>query len=122
MRGPPRRKGRLSGGPLLLGSGFCGLRLRLQAVQEGGGAFGMGGGGEDRPLVVLQHTQPRFDIAGMIRAQFQCQAKIGAEKRASKFGNQFLRRVSFISPAFAAKLTGKALLVFRGMTVMPISA
>ena len=44
------KKGRLSGGPIIF--------LGLQTVQEVGGALGMGGGGEDRALVVLQHLEP----------------------------------------------------------------
>jgi hypothetical protein len=47
-------EGRLSGLSLAVG----GSGPRLQAMQESRGAFGMSGGGEDRPLVVLQHLQP----------------------------------------------------------------
>jgi hypothetical protein len=47
--------------PVAGGRPFFGLALRLgdwlQAVQEVGGALGMGGGGEDGPLVVFEHGQ-----------------------------------------------------------------
>jgi hypothetical protein len=62
----------LCGGPLLRGL------LRLQVVQIIGGALRMGGGAEDRPLVVLQHRDPRLDVGGVILADFRRDVEIGA--------------------------------------------
>jgi len=45
----------------------------------------LAGGGEDRPLVVLQDLQPRRDIGGVVVAGFRRDAKIGAEKRRADF-------------------------------------
>ena len=44
------KKGRLSGGPIII--------FFLLTVQIVCGALGMSGGGEDRALVVLQHLEP----------------------------------------------------------------
>jgi len=53
-------------------------------MQEGRSAFGVGGGGEDRALVVLEHLQPRGDIGGVIFARLGREAEIGGEKGAAK--------------------------------------
>jgi hypothetical protein len=52
--------------------------LRLQAVQIIGGLLRVAGGGEDRPLVVLQDFQPGRDIGGVVVAGFRRNAKISA--------------------------------------------
>ena len=51
---------------------------RLQAVEVIGGALGMGGSGEDGPLVVLEHLEPRGDIGGMVFTHFEGDAEVGA--------------------------------------------
>ena len=72
---------------LLLDQPLCGLLhrvagrcvgLRLQPMQIIGGLLRVAGGGEDRPLVVLQDLQPRRDIGGVVVAGFGRDAKIGA--------------------------------------------
>jgi predicted GNAT superfamily acetyltransferase len=52
-----------------------------------GGLLRMAGGGEDRPLIVLQDLQPRRDIGGVVVAGFRRDAKIGAEKRRANFSD-----------------------------------
>jgi hypothetical protein len=76
--------GRLCGGPL---KGCFRLLSRLQAVQIIGGALRMGGGGKDKPLVVLQCFQPVPDIGGVILANFGGDFQIGAEEGRSQLGN-----------------------------------
>lgn len=82
-----------------------GLRLgvRLQAMQERHGAFGMGGGGEDRALVVLQHLHPGVDIGGLILARLGREAEVGGEERATEFSDKLLGGVAFVAPALAAE-------------------
>ena len=63
----------------------AGRGLRLQAVEIIGGLLRVAGGGEDRPLVVLQDREPRRDIGGVVVAGFRRDAKIGAEKRRADF-------------------------------------
>jgi hypothetical protein len=60
---------------------------RLQAVQIIGGLLRVAGGGEDRPLVVFQDFEPGRDIGGVVVAGLRRDAKIGAEKGTSEFGN-----------------------------------
>ena len=79
--------------------GFALHGLRLQAMQESGGALGISGSGEDCALVVFKYAQPVLDIAGMIGARLRRQAKVGAKKGASEFGNQFLGSVSMTAEA-----------------------
>ena len=73
-----------------------------------GGALRIGGGGEDRALVVLQDCEPVGDIAGVIRARLGRDAEIGAEKGGTKLGDQFLGGIAFIAPALAAEFAGEA--------------
>lgn len=47
-------------------------------MQEIGGALGMGGGAEDRALVVLQDLEPALDIRRMIGTRFRCEFKVSA--------------------------------------------
>ncbi len=44
----------------------CNNFRMLQSMQEIHRALGMGGGGENRTLVLLEDFQPAFDIGGMI--------------------------------------------------------
>jgi hypothetical protein len=72
------KPGRLCGGPILLGL------LRLQAVQIIRGALRVSGGSEYRPLVVLQHHDPRRNVGGMILADFRRQVEVGAKEGGAK--------------------------------------
>ena len=74
-------------------------------MQEGGGALGITRGGEDRPLVVLEHAQPILDIAGVILARLRRQTKVGGQKSASEFGHKFFGGGAFISPTLAPEFT-----------------
>jgi hypothetical protein len=75
----------------------------LQAVQIFGGALRMGGGGEDRALIVLQHVKPRRDVAGVIGARFGRDREVGAEECRAKLGDQLLGGIAFIAPALAGE-------------------
>ena len=61
----------------------CRRSLRLQAMQETAGAFGINGGGEYRPLVVLHDPPPVGDIAGIIGARLRRRTEIDGEERAA---------------------------------------
>jgi hypothetical protein len=50
------------------------------------------------------------------------QFEIGTQESRSQLGNELFAAVTFIAPALAAKVTVKALRVFRPVGVMPISA
>jgi hypothetical protein len=52
-------------------------------MQETGGAFGMSGGGEYRPLVVLQDRQPVGNIAGRGRRVAPASGRDRGEKCAT---------------------------------------
>lgn len=77
-------------------------------MQERRGAFGMGGGGENRPLVVLQHGEPRSDIGSMIVASLGREAEIGGEKGAAKLSDQLFCGIALVAPALAAELPVEA--------------
>src|ERR1035441_4307332 len=68
----------------------------------------VGGGGEDRAVVVLQHLNPRGDVGGVIVADLRGEFKIGAEESGTQLGDQLLAGVTFVAPAFAAEITIKA--------------
>lgn len=91
-------------------------------MQEIGGALCMGGGGEDRPLVVFQDFQPIADIGGMVFHHFRGDIEIGAKEGRAEFGDQFFGGISFVAPPLAAKITVEAALVVRPVPLMPISA
>jgi hypothetical protein len=96
------KTGRLCGGPLLPGV------LRLQAVQIVRGTLRMGGCAEYRPLVVLQHRDPRRDIGGVILADFRREVEVGAEERCAKLGYKLLDGVAFIAETLAAEIAVKS--------------
>jgi hypothetical protein len=96
--------------------------VRLQAVQEGNSAFGMGCRLKNGTHVVFEDLQPRGDISGVIVARLDHKTKIGGEEHTAKFGNQLLAGVSFITPGLAAEVTVQALFVAGPMALMPISA
>ena len=61
----------------LLGVGFG--SARLQAVQEGHRLFRVGGGLENRPLVVFENFDPRGDIGSVILSGLDSKSKVGRE-------------------------------------------
>ena len=75
--------------------------LRLQAVQIIDGALRVGGGGEDRALVFLQHLEPVPQIGGVVVSRLRRDAEVGAEESGSQLGNQFLAGVGVIAKPFA---------------------
>jgi hypothetical protein len=81
--------------------------LRLQAVREVNGFARMRCGGENRPLVVFQDLRPVMNVAGVVLAHFRGDLQISTEKRGAKLGDQFLERVAFVTPAFAAEVSVK---------------
>jgi len=86
------------------------------------GALRVGGGGEDCAVVVLQDLQPEGDVRSVIVTDFRREFEIGAQERASQFGNEFLVGIAGVAPALAPEFTVKAGRVLRPVTVMPISA
>ena len=56
-------------------------------MQEICGALRMGGGAEDRALVVLQNLEPALNIRRMIGARFGRDFKVSAYKCCTKFGD-----------------------------------
>jgi hypothetical protein len=67
------------------------LRLpRLQAVEIIGGLLRMAGGGEDRPLVVLQDFELGRDIGGVVVARLRRDPKIGTQEGCADFRDELL--------------------------------
>src|ERR1700747_1632376 len=83
----------------------------LQAVQEIDRALRVRGGGEYRPLVVLQHLNPAGDIGGMVVANLRRQVEVGAQEGRAKLGDQLLHGVAFVTEALAPEFAREA----RGM-------
>lgn len=75
--------------------------LRLQSMQKPRRAFGMSGGREDGPFVVLEHLEPVPDIGGVIFPRLRRDAQIGGQERAAQLGHQFLGGIALVAPAFA---------------------
>ena len=65
------------------------------------GTLGVRSGLHDGAGVVLQDLNPACEIAGMVGARFNRQAKIGGKKSCAKFGNQLLAGITFIAPFLA---------------------
>lgn len=98
--------------------------LPLQAMQIGNGTLGLRSRREDRPSVIAEHLQPGLKVSRMIRAgfQFRHDAEIGAEKTASKLGDQLLARPLAPVLGIAAEITVDPMMRRSPVTVMPISA
>jgi hypothetical protein len=88
----------------------------LQAVQIIRGALRMGGGAEYRPLVILQHRDPRCDIGGVIFPKLRREFEIGAKKRCAKLGDKLLDGVTFIAETLAAEIAVEPRRVTSPMT------
>jgi hypothetical protein len=91
-------------------------------VQVIHGALRVGGGAEYRPLVVLQHRDPRCDIGGVILLDFRRELEVGAKERRAKLGDKLLNGVAFIAETMAAEIAVKARRMTREVGLMPISA
>ena len=73
-------RGRLSGG----------LRaLRLELVQVIDRALCVGGGLEDRPVVVLQNGEPGGDVGSVVLTDFRGEFKVCAKERGAQFGDEY---------------------------------
>lgn len=79
-------------------------RRWLQAVQIVDRALCMHRGGEREPLVVLQHVEPRRDVARMILAAVRGKTQVGAQERSPKLGDKLLARAASIAPALAPEV------------------
>ena len=77
-------------------------------MQRGNRTFCVGGGLNDGVRIVLQDLYPACQIAGMIMARFDGEAKVGGEESCSQFGDKFLAGIAFIAPFFAAKAAVQA--------------
>ena len=64
-----------------------------------GGTLGMGGGREDRALVLLQHLQPVRQVGRMIGLNLGRDAEIRTQKSRTQFGHQFLEGIGAITEA-----------------------
>lgn len=73
----------------------------------------MSGGGEDGPLVVLQHLSPMGNVGRMIVTRFRRQVEVGAKERCAKFRNELFHGTTLIAKPLAAKVSSKTLLVPR---------
>ena len=73
-------------------------------MEEIHGALGVGGGGEDRPLVLLEDFEPALDVGRVILAGLQLQPEIGCQERAAQLGDQLFLGVAFIAPALAPEV------------------
>jgi len=65
---------------------------------------GVGCGGEDGSLVLLQDFEPASQIAGVVLANLRRNLQVGTEKRGTKFGNQFLNGVGVVAESFLAEV------------------
>jgi len=73
----------------------------------------MGGGAENRPLVIAQHLEPALDIGGMIGARLRRQGKIATKERCAQLSDEFLAGIPFIAPPLAPEFTIKTAFVLR---------
>ena len=94
----------------------------MELLQEVSGALRMRGSGEDGACVVLEDLEPVAEIGGVILADVGRDAEIGTEGSGTQFCNEFLAGIAFIAEAFAAQVAVKAVLGFRPVGLMPISA
>ena len=71
----------------------------------------MAGGGEDRPLVALQHGEPALNISGVILTRFGSNPKIGTKESRADLGNEFFHCITGIGKPLAAKVAVKPALM-----------
>jgi hypothetical protein len=68
------------------------------------GPLRVGGGAEDRALVVFEHLKPAGEIGSMVLADFGREIKIGAEEGGAEFRHEFLAGVAFVAILLAAEI------------------
>ena len=73
------------------------------AVDKFSGTLCVGCGGEHRPVVSSQHSQPGCDIGRVILARFQSDLQIGAQERGPEFSDEFFARVTLITKMLLLK-------------------
>lgn len=66
---------------------MAGLRPRLQALEVGDGFGGLGRGGEDGAVVVLDELEPVGEVVRMIRPRVLRDAELGAQERGADLGD-----------------------------------
>ncbi len=104
--------------------GDLGRRLggaKAEGAQIVEGLLGLGGGREDRGVIGAQDEQPLGDVARVTVVERGRQAKLGADRRARAFGDEFFDAVSCV-PESLAERTVKPGPAARPMPLMPISA
>ena len=79
-----------SGCALVGFAGSCTVQVPGALVGVVGRYLGLGGGGEDCPLVVAQDLQPALHIGGVIRPGLRGEGQVGAEEGRAQLGNQLL--------------------------------
>jgi hypothetical protein len=55
-------------------------------------------------VVVLQNGKPSRDVGGMILTDLRGEFEVGAKKRGTEFGDEFLAGIAFVGPAFPAEV------------------
>src|SRR5438876_405845 len=93
------------------GAGRMSGATSLQPVEIIHGALCMAGGGEDRAVVILQNPRPVRDVGRVVLARLKSQVEIGAEKRRTEFGHEFLDGVAFGTKTLGTEITGEAGLI-----------
>src|ERR1700730_16975047 len=94
---------------------------RLQALEIGHGFAGLGGGGEDGAVVLLQELQPMREVLRMVGTHILGDGELGAQEGAGNFSDQLLRHILLIAKALA-EIAVEAVLGPAPVRVMPISA
>lgn len=62
---------------------------------------------------LFQNFEPMIDVGGVFVTKLRRQFEVGGKERRVKFGDQFLHRVTFVTPTLPPKLAAKACRVFR---------
>ncbi len=62
------------------------------------------------------------EIGGVIFPDFRCDTQFRAQEGGSEFGHEFLAGVAVIAETLGAEIPVKAVLWFRPVRLMPISA
>ena len=94
----------------------------MELLQKVSGALRMSGGREDGACVFLEDREPVAEIGGVVLADVGRDAEISTEESGTEFRDEFLAGIAFIAEALAAQVAVKAVLGFRPVRLMPISA
>jgi hypothetical protein len=68
----------------------------------------MTGGGDNRPLVVLQNLEPGPDISRVILAGLRRQIQVCRQEGRTKLGNKLLHGIALVAPTFAPEVPVQA--------------